>query len=151
MTTGRRKGRETAFQILYRYDLGKQESGTTPPEGDALDLDLTGHFEHFGTPEEQRPFATGLVRGILERLAELDELLERHARNWRVSRMAFVDRTLLRLAAYEILYAGIPVSVAIDEALELGKQFGTSDTAPFLNGILDAIAREKTDGQSRPA
>ncbi|MCC7440411.1 MAG: transcription antitermination factor NusB [Bdellovibrionales bacterium] len=138
----RRRARETAFQILYRFDLSRQETGGEAPLGEALRREMEHHFDHFGTPEDLRDFSRALVEGTLSRLPELDSLLEKHARNWRVGRMAFVDRTLLRMAIFEMLYGGTPVSVAIDEALELGKQFGTSETAPFLNGILDSVAKE---------
>jgi len=80
------------------------------------------------------------VAGTLLHQTELDPLLERHAANWKLSRMSFVDRSLLRMAAYELAHLPeTPANVVINEAVELGKQFGTSDTPSFVNGILDAL------------
>lgn len=98
--------------------------------------------EHFSVPRNAMDFARGLVAGVAGRVADLDELVGQHARNWRVSRMAAVDRNVLRLAAYELRETDTPVAVVIDEAVDLARRFG-SDTSPaFVNGVLDAIARE---------
>jgi N utilization substance protein B len=83
-----------------------------------------------------------LVAAVLDRSAELDELLGDHASNWRVTRMAAVDRNVLRIAVYELRDTQTPVAIVIDEAVDLARRFG-SDTSPsFVNGVLDAVARE---------
>ena len=98
--------------------------------------------EHFSVPGSAIAFARELVAGVAARSHELDRLVGAHARNWRVSRMAAVDRNVLRLAAYELCETDTPVAVVIDEAVDLARRFG-SDTSPsFVNGILDAVARE---------
>ena len=98
--------------------------------------------EHFSVPGSAIAFARELVAGVAARSAELDLLVGAHARNWRVSRMAAVDRNVLRLAVYELRDTDTPVAVVIDEAVDLARRFG-SDTSPsFVNGILDAVARE---------
>ena len=139
----RHRAREVAFQILYRIDLELQSSGTTAPSGEALLGELVHHFNHFKVPEELREFAASLVVGTIRTLPELDETLEKHAAKWKISRMAAVDRNLLRMALYEMRhFPDIPPSVTMDEAVELSKQFGEKETPAFVNGILDAIARE---------
>ena len=98
--------------------------------------------EHFLVPSAAIAFARQLVAGVVGRSAALDELVGQHARNWRVSRMAAVDRNVLRLAVYELMDTETPVAVVIDEAVDLARRFG-SDTSPsFVNGVLDAVARE---------
>jgi len=98
--------------------------------------------EHFSVPGSAIAFARELVAGVAARSEELDRLVGAHARNWRVSRMAAVDRNVLRLAVYELRDTDTPVAVVIDEAVDLARRFG-SDTSPsFVNGILDAVARE---------
>lgn len=135
----RHKAREIALQILYRYEVATASGGTVPLAS-ALAEDITRHFEHFQAPEGIRSYAAQLVAGSLLQQRLLDEVLEKHAANWKISRMALVDRSLLRLAAYEMLYVNdVPLTVVIDEAVELAKEFGTSDTPAFVNGILDAV------------
>lgn len=136
----RHRAREVALQILYRYDVQQQSSGDVPPQGSALADDLARHFDHFQVPQPLREFAAQLVAGTLTDRAELDGLLEKHAQNWRLSRMGFIDRNLLRMAIYEMKrFPETPTGVAIDEAVELAKQFGTSETSSFVNGVLDAV------------
>lgn len=98
--------------------------------------------EHFSVPGSAIDFARELVAGVAARAAELDELVGQHARNWRVSRMAAVDRNVLRLAAYELRDTETPVAVVIDEAVDLARRFGSETSPSFVNGILDAVARE---------
>jgi N utilization substance protein B len=134
----RHRAREVALQVLFSYD-------TQPPKDDqALMHDLQRHFAHFQVPDNLQRFAAELVAGTLKSIQKLDELLEKHAVNWKVSRMPSIDRNLLRMATYELLnFPDIPASVTIDEAIELGKQFGTSDTPSFINGVLDSLKIEK--------
>ncbi|MCR9097376.1 MAG: transcription antitermination factor NusB [bacterium] len=123
------------------------EAVGTGSVGDVDPLDASGEafdriVEHFDVPKSAREFARGLVAGVVSRAAELDALVGQHARNWRVERMAAVDRNVLRLGAFELRETETPVPVVIDEAVDLARRFG-SDTSPaFVNGVLDAIARE---------
>lgn len=136
----RHRAREIALQILYHYDLAVHSSGQKPPEGQGLVADLRYHFDHFGIAENLREFASQLVAGTLSQIPDLDRVLEKHASNWKVPRMSSVDRSLLRMAIYEMLHLPeVPHSVVIDEAVELAKQFGTEDTPSFINGVLDSV------------
>ena len=123
------------------------EAVGTGAVGDVDPIDASGDafdriVEHFDVPKTAREFARGLVAGVVSRAAELDALVGQHARNWRVERMAAVDRNVLRLGAFELRETETPVPVVIDEAVDLARRFG-SDTSPaFVNGVLDAIARE---------
>lgn len=107
--------------------------------GDANDaFDLI--CECFGSPESIRSFSRQLVLGVWEKRNELDALIGRSSINWRLERMSRVDRNILRLAAFEVLYMkDIPPKVSIDEAVELGKRYGTEDSGAFINGVLDKI------------
>lgn len=134
----RHRAREVALQILYRYDLSKNTDSN--PAIQELIRELDHHFEHFQVPQELREFAARLVSGTLMEIAELDSLLEKSASNWKVGRMPSVDRSLLRMAVYELKhFPETDASVVIDEAIELAKQFGTAETPAFVNGILDSV------------
>ncbi len=158
----RHRAREVALQILYRYDVALQGKNSNPvtigenklrlnvpdnrlsPADRERVVDLASHFEHFQVPAEVREFAALLVSGTLRELAALDELLERQASNWKVSRMALVDRSLLRMSLYEMLHLPeTPDTVVIDEAVELAKQYGNAESPGFVNGILDAIKKSR--------
>src|SRR5581483_10698474 len=136
MAGNRRKAREIALQTLYQLDVQEQ---LTSEQAAAL------FWQHFSREaasadgdEANRAFADQLVRGVREHLAEIDALLGRASRNWRLERMARVDRNLLRLAIYELKYcADVPAKVAINEAIEIAKRFGTAESPAFVNGILD--------------
>jgi transcription antitermination protein NusB len=130
----RHRAREIALQILYRFD-------SSTPNAQQIIQDLKFHFEHFQVHDAMREFIAQLVTGTVHHITALDTVLEKHAVNWKVSRMSSVDRSLLRMAVYEMLYMkdDVAPSIVIDEAIELAKQFGTSDTPAFVNGILDSI------------
>lgn len=136
----RHRAREVALQILYRYDVSH-------PNGDAassheLVRELGAHFDHFQVPQELREFSGQLVAGALNDRQELDSILETHAANWKVSRMTSVDRSLLRMSVYELkAFPETDISVVIDEAVELAKEFGTAETPSFVNGILDSVSK----------
>ena len=98
--------------------------------------------EHFDVPKVAMEFARRLVAGVASRASELDTLVGQHARNWRVERMAAVDRNVLRLGAFELRETDTPVPVVIDEAVDLARRFGGDTSPSFVNGVLDAIARE---------
>lgn len=125
----RRRSRELALQCLYQMEQG----------GDA-EKGIEIIKSHFEVSSRSVPYAVELVKGIGEHRDELDGFLNRYSRHWRISRMAVIDRNLLRVAAYEILYRDdVPGSVAINEAVEIAKRFSSDDSASFINGILDAI------------
>jgi len=106
--------------------------------------------ECFNPPEKARPFFLKLVRGVISALPKLDSIIQRFSKNWRISRMSPVDRNIMRIAAYEIIYCSdIPSKVSINEAIDIGKKFGTEESGAFINGIIDSIriAHEKKDFQ----
>src|ERR687893_499454 len=105
---------------------------------------LPRHFSfiYMGSRRNAREFATRLAIGALSHVAELDERIRSRAEHWRISRMAVVDRNILRLAVYEFLHELTPRTVAINEALEIARRFSTYEATQFINGILDAIKRD---------
>lgn len=131
--TIRRQARELAVQILYQLDVKGNDD-----THDALSIASKQTF-----PEALLKYVNDLIDGIKRYKKEIDKIIEECSENWSLNRMAIVDRNILRLAAFEMLYLNIPYKVAIDEAIELGKKFGTDESGPFINGILDRIAREK--------
>jgi N utilization substance protein B len=130
---GRRtKARECAFQILYQWQIGGEPIGAV----------LEGFWRvRSGTPA-MREMAERLALGAQARAAALDERIEAAATHWRIDRIAPVDRTILRLGAFELAFEKqTPAAVVIDEAVELAKRFGEEDSPAFVNGVLDAIRR----------
>lgn len=141
MTTPRHKAREIALQILYQYDV-KKSLGVEPPSGPTLSEDIHRHFEHFNVQDEIRAFSAELVIGTLREQEILDEQIEKQAANWKMARMAPIDRNIIRMAFYEMRTQGdIPPAVTLDEAVELAKSFGTTDSAGFVNGVLDPLSK----------
>jgi N utilization substance protein B len=134
----RHRGREVALQVLYAIDLAGRGSTPLAP----VDASFEGVREHFEVPAVAADFARGLVEGVVAHRVELDEIIAAHARNWRVSRMAVVDRNVLRLAVHELRDTDTPAAVVIDEAVDLARRFGADASPGFVNGVLDAIARE---------
>lgn len=100
----------------------------------------------YSDDHDERPpwdeFMDLLTRGSVEHLEELDALLDRHSQNWRVARMSYVDRNILRLAAFEMIHTDTPAPVVIDEALELARRFSSDESVSFVNGVLDALRRQ---------
>jgi N utilization substance protein B len=136
----RRRARECALQMLYALDLNP---------GDTVEQVFAHFWRDFaGEAAEERDadvmgFAERLVRGAQTNLAEIDDIIQRASKNWRLERMARVDRNLLRLGAYELRYeTDVPGRVVINEAIELAKRFGTSESPAFVNGLLDRISQE---------
>ncbi len=126
----RRRGRELALQMLYQHEI----AGT--------DVDaMASSFEELAVaPEATREFALSLARGVIAKLPDLDLRLVDQADNWRLERMAAVDRNILRLALYELLFASdTPPAVVIDEAVEIAKRFGSERSSQFVNGVLDGF------------
>lgn len=147
MNHSRHHAREIALQILYAYDVQATQSQEPTPTGAALAQSLSKHFEHFNVPEGVREFSAELVVGTLTQAAEIDSSIEKFANNWKVGRMALIDRNLIRMSYFEMShFKDIPHSVTIDEAVELSKQFGTAETASFVNAILDSMRKDKLAG-----
>jgi transcription antitermination protein NusB len=128
----RRKSRELTMQMLFQGDLGKHTAD------EVRTLFWTSRDDVDG---ETRGFAEDLYRVATARQPEVDALIESHAQNWRLERMAVVDRNLLRTAVAEMLaYPNTPPAIIINESLEIGRRYAAPESVPFLNGILDAIA-----------
>jgi N utilization substance protein B len=130
----RRKSRELVLQMLFQADMGQQEPETVRRTFWAERGDVDG---------EVRGFADDLFRLATERATEINSLIERHAENWRLDRMAAVDRNLLRAAVAEFLgYPKTPRAVVINEALEIARKFSNPESVQFINGVLDSVGRE---------
>jgi transcription antitermination factor NusB len=144
----RRKARELAVQVHFHLDFNPGD----PKKG----FDLICEKFNFG--ESIRSFSERLVTGVCEKKEELDRLISRASKNWRLDRMPRLDKIILRLAAFEMLFMeDIPPKVSINEAVEMGKKFGGEDSGSFINGVLDHIyinlvqegrLKEGEDGQS---
>jgi N utilization substance protein B len=126
----RRKSRELAMQALFCIDVLKNESDDIIRRlAEMLDLKPDSHA-----------FYLTLIKGVLENRPRIDALIERFSSNWRISRMGCVDRNILRIGAYELLFCpDIPPKVSINEAVDIGKLYGTEESGAFINGILDGI------------
>ena len=131
--SARHRSREVALQALYARDLGRSS--------ESADESLTQVEAHFEMPGGARAFAEELVRGVETLGDEIDKLVGDHASNWRMDRMAAVDRNVLRLATWELGWTQTPTAVVLDEAVELARRFGSDSSPAFVNGILDAVAR----------
>ncbi len=130
----RSRAREVVLQVLYRFDLN--------PDRNVVDDEsfVAARLHH---QEDLVEFAKGLLNGILRNRGELDQMLESKAENWSLSRMAATDRNVLRMGAYEILFTETPGRVAINEAVDLARRFGSRQSSQFVNGILDGfLARD---------
>jgi len=126
----RRRARELAMQALFSMDLHKD------PNGESLQF----FCENFRPSSASRAFFLRLVNGVLAARTEIDSLIERYSKNWRIERMPGVDRNVMRIAVYELLYCpDIPPKVSINEAVDIGKKFGTEESGAFINGIIDRI------------
>ena len=131
----RRKARECALQMLFAADVSHAR----------VDELVRTYWAELGDADVEpaaQEFATRLAAGTLAHLAELDERIRSRAEHWRISRMAVVDRNILRLAVYEFTHEPTPRTVAINEALEIARRFSTYEATQFINGILDAIKRD---------
>lgn len=132
MKSNRRKAREDALQILYQLDLNNQLTIET----------ALSHFEKLYLQSQTAldPFTRRLVVGVGEKVSEIDTHLEEISSHWRPERMAAVDRNILRLGAYEILFCDdIPGTVTVNEMVEISKEFGSENTPAFVNGVLDKL------------
>jgi len=126
----RRQARETALQVLYGLEFEHASPGEARER----------FWESQDTPEDVRAFADDLVTGVLGNRGDIDQVIEGASTNWRVSRMALVDRNVLRIATFELCYRDdIPERVSLNEAIEVGKRYGAEDSGAFINGILDRV------------
>ncbi len=129
----RSRAREIALQYLYQVDLTSAHSPQVFRE----------FVAHFVDDDEIVPYAETLVEGVYDHLARIDELIERSAKNWTVSRMSSTDRNILRIATFELIYRGdVPYKVAITEGIELAKRYGSPKFPAFVNGVLDHVRTE---------
>lgn len=129
----RREGRILAVQALYSWEI----SGSDPQEL------LSFSWRKDEWREEELLFPAILLKGTLEKLEEIDEAIRRHLTGWKFERLQLVDRAILRVAAYELMFQkDVPASVAIDEAVEIAKEYSSDDAFRFVNGVLDGIWRE---------
>lgn len=132
----RHQARSLALQVLYEID------STNHPVG----IVLNERLESGSYLEETRQLTSRLVQGIWEHKATLDVLIHRYAPEWPLEQIAVIDRNILRIAIYELgLEEGVPMKVAINEAIELGKTFGTESTPRFINGVLGTLASREID------
>lgn len=139
----RRKARECALQMLFAADV-------TGTRGDDLARTFWCELADGELEPGAQEFATRLALGTLANLAEVDERIRSRAEHWRITRMALVDRNVLRLAVYEFLKESTPHTVIINEALEIARRFSTYEATQFINGILDAIKRDLDQASPEP-
>lgn len=139
----RHQSRERALQILFQYDIHGKPG-----------VWLEEFWKQCHATEDVKSFAEQLVNGVMGHKKDLDALIGKYATNWKVSRMQIVDRNILRLGAYELLWLDeVPAKVTVNEAIELAKDFGDEEAARFVNGILDKVltAEAKLEGKRREA
>jgi len=128
----RREGREVALQLLFHWDLNVRESS------ELTDLDL--FWELRDVMDRSRSFATTVLKGVIANQSTIDSKIAKYTANYELRRISAVDRNILRMAIYEMLYAvDVPPIVAINEAIDIAKKFGTEDSGKFVNGVLDRV------------
>jgi N utilization substance protein B len=155
--TGRRgarsAAREAALHVLFAVDAGSPPPGLFDEDAAVAQLEPYWRARAEGGPDlagplaisepEAREFAEAIVRGVASRLGEIDAVIRKASAHWRLERMARVDRTVLRIGAWELLRdASAPRAVVLDEAVELGKAYGGEDSGAFVNGVLDRVAED---------
>jgi N utilization substance protein B len=130
----RRKSRELALQMLFQWDMGRQEPSYV----------RRVFWEERGDADATvRGFADDLFRTATDRVVEIDQLIERHAEHWRLERMAAVDRNVMRTGVAEFLgFPGTPKPIVINESLEIARKYSSPESVQFINGVLDSVARE---------
>lgn len=162
----RRQAREMAVQMLYQRELGGSDLEAIFASYDRRDYlnepqSEDGDGAAPAAPASTSPadesrlaeafaYARRLVEGTVTHRAELDELIRRHAENWRLERMPTIDRNILRMALYEMLHhQGVPKVVIVDEAIELAKKFGSENSGRFVNGLLDGVLKSRAAAERR--
>jgi len=133
----RHQAREAVVGLLYAYDLGNPEIRKFAEE----------ILEEKKIRNRQREFALGLFKGTVDHLEEIDEAIQKHLESWEMDRLGHVEKAILRLGTYELLHTDVDSAVAINEAVELAKELGGDQAPKFVNGVLDAIAKDKKDGK----
>jgi len=133
----RTKAREYALQILYQMEMTKDSHSDS----------VRAFWERESETEESvREFAGQLVKGVTENIKDIDAKIAKYATNWQINRMAVIDRNILRMATFEMLYLGdIPAKVSINEAVDIAKKYGDKDSGKFVNGVLDKISKTKAE------
>jgi N utilization substance protein B len=130
----RRRAREIALQVLYQREFNRVETEQA----------LTLFWDNFEVLKGSMDFSERIIRGVEEHREDLDHIIEKYSSHWKIDRMAHVDRNILRIAVYELLYCNdIPPKVAINEAIDIGKKFGSEDSGAFINGVLDRVRSEE--------
>jgi len=138
----RRQAREAALQVLFAADVSRDSC-----EAD-IDAVFDGVLRSFSLPVRARDRAIELVRGVMAQAKTIDEAISRASTSWKVERLATVDRNVLRVATYELLFEReTPVEVVIDEAVEIARRFAGDPSPSFVNGVLDLIARRRDDAR----
>jgi transcription antitermination protein NusB len=131
----RRRARESALQILFQIDF---------QDGDA-DQVILRYWAQNPAAAEVQDFAENIVRGVIEHSDEIDKSLSEHSTHWRLARMPAVDRNVLRIATFELLHdRDIDDRIIMNEAIEIARRFGTEESAAFVNGVLDAMAKKRS-------
>lgn len=126
----RRKAREVALQVLYQMDILKIDAK------EAIEL----FWDNFEAPENIKDFSVHLIEGTWNRIEEIDDVIRSCSENWSLERMAKVDKSILRMSVFELLHCDdIPPKVTLNEAIDLGKEYGSENSGSFINGILDAL------------
>jgi transcription antitermination protein NusB len=139
VTGPRRQGREAALQILYFWEVGREQ-----PES-AIEAFFAEHQPD--ASDTVRAFASRLVQGTVDEVADLDAAIETHSRHWRLERLAVVDRLILRMAIWELRHeSDTPPAVVLNEALELARRFSSEEAVKFINGVLDSVKRTMEPG-----
>jgi N utilization substance protein B len=137
VSNNRRHQRRFAFQVIYSLNFGPNLS----KDGLVRSFDNFWSEEDFDLPREES-YAWELVEGVLDHFGQIDEIITLHSQHWKLSRIAKVELTILRLSLYEMLFCpDIPLKVAMNEAVELAKDFGDDNSKTFVNGVLDAAAK----------
>ncbi len=130
----RRRAREIALQVLYQREFNRR----------GIDEALSLFWNNFEALKGAMDFSERIIRGVEQHREELDRIIEKYSSHWKIGRMAHVDRNILRIAIYELLHCNdIPPKVAINEAIDIGKKFGSEDSGSFINGILDKVKSEE--------
>lgn len=130
---GRRKARESALQILFQLEFNYSKVEKT----------ISQFWKEIKAAENIRDYSVWLVKGILTHQKEIDDLIQSISDHWRISRMAIVDRNILRIAVFELLFEkNVAPAIVINEAIEIAKKYSTEDAAAFVNGILDGIRKK---------
>lgn len=150
----RRKGREITLQVLYSIDFPDKSSSIdayTALNNYLEQLDGLCLEENIKTTSSVYEFATDLIKNTLVNLDEIDEMIKSQSENWEFSRLALIDKNILRMATYEIVFKKVHPAIIINEAIEIAKKFSTDNSGKFINGILDSIykkAKDKFDEQA---